>query len=104
MITDFGSHAPDRTEGACVLLMGEMIMENFFHLKERGTDVRTECIAGLTTFMTMAYIIAVNPNILGDAGMNPHAVLIATCLASTIGCFCMGFMANLPFALNLNAL
>ena len=75
-------------------------MDKLFKLKENNTSVRKEIAAGLTTFMTMAYIIAVNPSILGDAGMNPHAVLIATCLASVIGCFCMGFMANLPFALS----
>ena len=75
-------------------------MEKLFRLKENNTTVKTELAAGLTTFMTMAYILAVNPSILGDAGMNPHAVLIATCLASVIGCFCMGFMANLPFALS----
>ena len=62
--------------------------------------MKTEIAAGVTTFMTMAYILAINPSILGDAGMNPHGVLIATCLASVIGCFCMGFMANLPFALS----
>lgn len=75
-------------------------MDKLFKLKENHTSVRREIAAGVTTFMTMAYIIAVNPSILGDAGMNPHAVLLATCLASTIGCFCMGFMANLPFALS----
>ena len=75
-------------------------MEKLFKLNENNTTVRKEIAAGVTTFMTMAYIIAVNPSILGDAGMNPHAVLIATCLASMIGCFCMGFMANLPFALS----
>ncbi len=75
-------------------------MDRLFKLKENHTTVKREIVAGITTFMTMAYIIAVNPNILADAGMNPHAVLIATCLASTIGCFCMGFMANLPFALS----
>lgn len=75
-------------------------MDKLFKLKENHTSVRREIAAGVTTFMTMAYIIAVNPSILGDAGMNPHAVLIATCLASTIGCFCMGFLANLPFALS----
>ena len=78
----------------------ETVMDKLFKLKENNTSVRKEIAAGLTTFMTMAYIIAVNPSILGDAGMNPHAVLIATCLASVIGCFCMGFMANLPFALS----
>lgn len=75
-------------------------MKNLFRLEENNTTVKTEIAAGVTTFMTMAYILAVNPSILGDAGMNPHAVLIATCLASVIGCFCMGFMANLPFALS----
>lgn len=75
-------------------------MDRLFKLNENNTTVRREFAAGLTTFMTMSYILAINPIILGDAGMNPHGVLIATCLASTIGCFCMGFMANLPFALS----
>ena len=75
-------------------------MEKIFKLKENHTTVKQEIAAGVTTFMTMAYIIAVNPSILGDAGMNTHAVLLATCLTSVIGCFCMGFMANLPFALS----
>ena len=75
-------------------------MDRIFKLKENNTNVRREIAAGVTTFMTMAYIIAVNPSVLGDAGMDPNAVLIATCLASVIGCFCMGFMANLPFALS----
>lgn len=74
-------------------------MDNFFKLKERGTTVKTEIIGGITTFMTMAYILAVNPNILGDAGMDRTAVLIATCLASFIGTMCMALMANYPFAL-----
>ena len=75
-------------------------METFFKLKERGTNVKTEIIAGITTFMTMAYILAVNPSILSDAGMDPVAVLLATCLASFIGTLCMALMANLPFALS----
>ena len=75
-------------------------MNRLFKLEENNTTVRREIVAGVTTFMTMAYIIAVNPSILSDAGMNPHAVLLATCLASTIGCFCMGLMANLPYALS----
>lgn len=75
------------------------MVEKFFKLKENGTDVRTEVLAGITTFMTMAYILAVNPSILGDAGMDPTAVLIATCLAAFIGTACMAFMANLPFAM-----
>ncbi len=76
------------------------MLERIFHLKEKGTNVRTEVVAGITTFMTMAYILAVNPSILGDAGMDPTAVLLATCLASVVGTVCMGLMANLPFALS----
>ena len=76
------------------------MLERLFKLKENGTTVRTEVMAGLTTFMTMAYILAVNPSILSDAGMDPTAVLIATCLASFIGCMCMALMANMPFVLS----
>ncbi len=77
-------------------------MEKFFRLKENGTTVRTEVIAGLTTFMTMAYIIALNPNLLtgfdvGSALWN--GVFLATCLASAFAMFCMAFLANKPFAL-----
>ena len=74
-------------------------MEKFFKLKENGTNVKTEVIAGITTFMTMAYILAVNPNMLSASGMDPTAVLIATCLASFVGTICMALMANYPFAL-----
>lgn len=76
------------------------MLEKIFKLKENKTNVKTELLAGLTTFMTMAYILAVNPSILGDAGMNPTAVLLATCLASFIGTVCMALMANLPFCLS----
>ena len=76
------------------------MLERLFKLKEHGTTVRTELTAGLTTFMTMAYILAVNPNILGAAGMDTTAVLLATCIASFIGSACMALMANLPFALS----
>lgn len=72
------------------------MFEKLFHLKENNTNVKTECIAGVTTFMTMAYILAVNPSILSSTGMNPTAVLLATCLASFLGTMCMGMMANLP--------
>ncbi|MBQ9021618.1 MAG: NCS2 family permease [Eggerthellaceae bacterium] len=78
-------------------------MEKFFKLSENGTDVRTEVLAGLTTFMTMAYIIALNPNLLtgwragGDELWN--AVFLATCLASGIAMICMAFLANKPFCL-----
>ena len=75
-------------------------MENFFKLKEHGTDVKTEVIAGLTTFMTMAYILAVNPRILGATGMDTGAIFTATALASAIGSFCMALFANLPFVLS----
>lgn len=75
-------------------------MEKFFKLKEHGTNVKTEVIAGITTFMTMAYILAVNPSILSATGMDPTAVMLATCLASFIGTLCMALMANLPFALS----
>ena len=75
------------------------MLEKLFKLKEHKTDVKTEVLAGVTTFMTMAYILAVNPSILGDAGMNTNAVLLATAIASFIGCICMAFMANYPFAL-----
>ena len=75
------------------------MLEKLFKLKENKTDVKTEILAGVTTFMTMAYILAVNPSILGDAGMNTNAVLLATAISSFIGCACMAFMANYPFAL-----
>ena len=74
-------------------------MEKFFKLKENGTNAKTEVIAGVTTFMTMAYILAVNPSILSAAGIDPTAALIATCLASFVGTLLMAFMANYPFAL-----
>lgn len=76
------------------------MLNKLFKLKENNTNVKTEIIAGITTFMTMAYILAVNPSILSDAGMDKTAVLIATCLASFLGTVCMAFMANLPFALS----
>ena len=75
-------------------------MEQFFKLKERGTDVRTEAMAGLTTFMTMAYILAVNPGILGAAGMDAGAVFTATALSSAIGTLFMAIFANMPIALS----
>ncbi|MGY0372139.1 NCS2 family permease [Clostridium sp. JNZ J1-5] len=74
-------------------------MENFFQLKQNGTDIRKEVIAGITTFLAMAYIIAVNPNILGVTGMPKGAVLTATCLSAGLTTILMGLYANLPFAL-----
>lgn len=75
------------------------MFEKFFKLKENNTDVRTEVVAGLTTFMTMAYILAVNPSILSASGMDANAVLMATALAAFIGCLAMALLANYPFAL-----
>ena len=76
------------------------MLEKIFKLKKNNTSVKTEVIAGITTFMTMAYILAVNPNILSASGMDKEAILIATCIASFVGTMCMAFMANLPFALS----
>lgn len=78
---------------------GESLWEKWFHLAENGTDVRTEVLAGLTTFVTMAYIILVNPLILKDAGMDQGAVFVATILATAISTTFMGLFANYPFAL-----
>ena len=75
------------------------MMEKLFHLREHNTTVKTEVMAGITTFMTMAYILAVNPSILSAAGMDSNAVLIATALASFLGTALMAFLANYPFAL-----
>lgn len=74
-------------------------MEKLFKLKERGTNIKTEFIAGLTTFMTMAYIIFVQPAVLKQAGMDFGAVMVATCIGSAIAIFFMGFLANYPIAL-----
>ncbi|MCC8162343.1 MAG: NCS2 family permease [Lachnospiraceae bacterium] len=75
------------------------MLENLFKLKENGTNVRTEVIAGVTTFMTMAYILALNPSILSASGMDANAVLMATAIASFIGTMAMALLANYPFAL-----
>ncbi len=79
------------------------MFEKFFKLSENGTNVKTEVVAGLTTFMTMAYIIALNPNLLTNFGAGGadlwNGVFMATCIASAIGMFCMAFLANKPFAM-----
>ncbi len=75
-------------------------LEKFFHLSKHKTNVKTEVIAGITTFVTMAYILAVNPIILGEAGMDKGAVFTATVLSSVIATLIMGLLANLPFALS----
>ena len=74
-------------------------MEKLFRLKENGTTVKTELMAGITTFLAMAYILAVNPVMLGDAGMNSQGVFMATALAAAVGTFVMAFLANYPIAL-----
>lgn len=75
------------------------MLEKLFKLKQNNTNVRTEVVGGITTFMTMAYILAVNPQILSASGMDSQAILIATALASFIGTIAMAFLANYPFAL-----
>ncbi|MGR6503382.1 NCS2 family permease [Shewanella sp. Koi 1] len=75
------------------------MLEKLFKLKQNQTSLKQEAIAGLTTFMTMAYIIFVNPMMLADAGMDHGAVFVATCLAAAVGCIVMGVMANYPIAL-----
>jgi AGZA family xanthine/uracil permease-like MFS transporter len=75
------------------------MLDKFFRLREHGTDVRTEMLAGLTTFLTMVYIIFVNPSILGDAGMPKEAVFVATCLVAAFGTAVMGLYANYPIAM-----
>ncbi|CEH35890.1 NCS2 family permease [Romboutsia lituseburensis] len=74
-------------------------LEKIFKLKENNTNVKTEVLAGVTTFMTIAYILVVNPTILGQAGMDKGAVFTATAIASAIGCLVMGLLANYPIIL-----
>src|SRR5690606_25578971 len=75
------------------------VLERLFSLEANGTTIRTEILAGVTTFLTMAYIIFVNPSILADAGMDFGAAFVATCLAAAIGSLIMGLYANYPVAL-----
>ncbi|MBE8168650.1 MAG: NCS2 family permease [Shewanella sp.] len=75
------------------------MIEKLFKLKQHHTTIKTEVVAGITTFLTMAYIIFLNPNILADAGMDHGAVFVATCIAAAIGCLIMGLYANYPIAL-----
>jgi len=75
------------------------MLDQLFKLKDHGTNVRTEVIAGITTFLTMAYIIFVNPQILATTGMDHSAVFVATCLAAALGSAIMGFYANWPIAM-----
>lgn len=75
------------------------MLESLFKLREHGTNIRTEVLAGLTTFLTMSYIIFVNPDILGTTGMDKGAVFVATCLAAALGCLVMAFLANWPIGM-----
>ncbi|UXN06872.1 MULTISPECIES: NCS2 family permease [unclassified Bartonella] len=75
------------------------MLEKLFGLSRNGTTVKTEILAGLTTFLTMSYILAVNPNILADTGMDRGAVFVATCIAAIIGSLIMGFIANWPIGM-----
>ena len=75
------------------------LLERVFHLSENGTSVKTEIMAGITTFMTMAYILAVNPAIMSAAGMDKGAVLTATAIAGFLGTVLMAVFSNYPFAL-----
>ncbi|WP_412502023.1 NCS2 family permease [Shewanella algae] len=75
------------------------MLEKLFKLKQNKTSLKQEAVAGLTTFLTMAYIIFVNPSMLADAGMDQGAVFVATCVAAAIGCLVMGLLANYPIAL-----
>ena len=74
------------------------MIEKYFKLKENGTNVRTEIVAGIITFLTMSYILVVNPNILGASGMDRNALFTATALASIVGTLLMAFIARLPIA------
>jgi AGZA family xanthine/uracil permease-like MFS transporter len=78
---------------------GSDILERVFGLKKSGSDVRTEFVAGLTTFLTMVYIVFVNPQILGNAGMDKGAVFVATCIAAAVSTLVMALYANYPIAL-----
>ncbi len=75
------------------------MLEKLFALKDHGTNVRTEILAGVTTFVTMAYIVFINPAILGAAGMPQGSVFVATCLVAAVGTLIMGLYANYPIAL-----
>src|SRR6201997_4126619 len=74
-------------------------LDRYFGLSESGSDVRTEFVAGLTTFLTMVYIVFVNPQILGNTGMDKGAVFVATCIAAAVSTLVMALYANYPIAL-----
>jgi len=84
--------------GARAMPESQSFLERTFGLSKNGTNVRTEFIAGLTTFLTMVYIVFVNPTILGNAGMDKGAVFVATCIAAAVSTLLMAFYANYPCA------
>ena len=75
------------------------ILEQIFKISEHDTTIKKELLAGLTTFITMAYIIFVNPQMMSAAGMDQGAIFVGTCMAAAIACFIMGFFANWPIGL-----
>ena len=88
-----------------ILYFGGSMMEKLFKLKENGTDVKTEIIAGITTFLAMAYILAVNPSQLGTIdGASAGAILTGTAISAAIATLCMAFFANYPVALSLQTI
>jgi adenine/guanine/hypoxanthine permease len=88
-----------RGQGMADSKQAEGFLDSYFKLKEHGTDIRTEFIAGVTTFLTMVYIVFVNPTILANAGMDKGAVFVATCIAAAVSTLVMAFYANYPIAL-----
>ena len=97
--TGVGGHAYHAANiGAGGVLGNVHMLEKLFQLQAHKTSVRSEILAGLTTFLTMAYILFVNPAILGETGMDKGAVFVATCLAAAIGSAVMGLLANYPIA------
>ena len=79
--------------------MQQSLLERLFSIKEKGSNTKTEIIAGITTFFTMVYIVFVNPSVLGDAGMDKQVVFVTTCLIAALGTIAMGLFSNLPIAL-----
>ncbi|MEM6652328.1 MAG: NCS2 family permease, partial [Pseudomonadota bacterium] len=75
------------------------MIDKYFSIKARGSSIRKEIVAGVTTFLAMSYIIFVNPDILANAGMDPGSVFVATCLSAAIGTLIMGVYANFPIAI-----
>ena len=91
--------AANSAENSSAAAVKSGLFERFFKLSSHNTSVSTEVIAGITTFMTMVYIVFVNPQILSAAGMDASEVFVVTCMISAIGCIAMGLIANLPIAL-----